>query len=40
LSRPAENQLAARGDRWAGWDWTPFTSDSGHQVAVFEKLAG
>jgi hypothetical protein len=27
-------------DRWAGWDRTPFTSDSGHQVAVFEKLAG
>ena len=27
-------------DRWAGWDRTPFGSDSGHQVAVFEKLAG
>jgi hypothetical protein len=27
-------------DRWAGWDRTPFTSDSGHQVGVFEKLAG
>jgi hypothetical protein len=27
-------------DPWAGWDRTPFSSDSGHQVAVFEKLAG
>jgi SAM-dependent methyltransferase len=25
--------------RWAGWDRTPFTSDSQSQVAVFEKLA-
>jgi SAM-dependent methyltransferase len=25
-------------DRWAGWDRTPFTSDSQSQVAVFEKL--
>lgn len=24
-------------DRWAGWDRTPFTSDSTTQVAVFEK---
>lgn len=24
-------------DRWAGWDRTPFTSDSQHQVAVFEN---
>jgi len=23
-------------DRWAGWDRTPFTSDSQSQVAVFE----
>jgi SAM-dependent methyltransferase len=27
-------------DRWAGWDRTPFTSGSQHQVAVFERLAG
>lgn len=27
-------------DRWAGWDLAPFTADSQHQVAVFEKLAG
>jgi hypothetical protein len=26
-------------DRWAGWDRTPFTSDSPSQVAVFEKLS-
>jgi hypothetical protein len=24
-------------DRWAGWDRTPFTSDSQSQVAIFEK---
>jgi hypothetical protein len=24
-------------DRWADWDRTPFTADSGKQVAVFEK---
>jgi SAM-dependent methyltransferase len=26
-------------DRWAGWDRSPFTSDSRSQVAVFEKLS-
>ena len=25
-------------DRWADWDRTPFTADSGKQVAVFEKV--
>jgi SAM-dependent methyltransferase len=25
-------------ERWAGWDRSPFTSDSQSQVAVFEKL--
>jgi len=42
---PSELQLMARiagfrpADRWAGWDRSPFTSDSTSQVAVFEKLA-
>lgn len=41
---PSELDLMARitgfrlRDRWAGWDQAPFTSDSGRQVAVFEKL--
>ena len=26
-------------DRWAWWTRAPFTSDSSHQVAVFEKLS-
>ena len=26
-------------DRWADWERAPFTPDSQHQVAVFEKLA-
>jgi SAM-dependent methyltransferase len=40
---PAELDLMARlaglavADRWAGWDRSPFTSDSTSQVAVFEK---
>jgi len=40
---PSELDLMARiaglrlRDRWAGWDRTPFTSDSQSQVAVFEK---
>ena len=25
--------------RWAGWDKSPFTSESPHQVAVYEKMA-
>jgi SAM-dependent methyltransferase len=41
---PSELDLMARitgfrrRERWAGWDRTPFTSDSRSQVAVFEKL--
>jgi SAM-dependent methyltransferase len=41
---PSELDLMARitgfrlRDRWAGWDRAPFTSASGKQVAVFEKL--
>jgi hypothetical protein len=41
---PAELDLMARiagfrvRDRWAGWDRSPFTSESTSQVAVFEKL--
>ncbi len=40
---PSELDLMARiaglrlRDRWAGWDRTPFTSDSQSQVAIFEK---
>lgn len=40
---PSELELMARiagfrlRDRWAGWDRSPFTSDSASQVAVFEK---
>ena len=40
---PSELDLMARvagmrvRDRWAGWDRSPFTSDSVSQVAVFEK---
>jgi hypothetical protein len=26
-------------DRWGWWTRAPFTSDSNHQVAVFEKLS-
>ena len=42
---PSELVLMARltgfrlHDRWAGWDRSPFTSESGRQVAVFEKRA-
>ena len=42
---PSELDLMARlagfrlRHRWAGWDRTPFTSESTSQVAVFEKLA-
>ena len=42
---PSELDLMARvagfrlRDRWAGWDRSPFTSDSTSQVAVFEKAA-
>jgi hypothetical protein len=25
-------------DRWGGWDRSPFTSESGKQVALFTKL--
>jgi SAM-dependent methyltransferase len=41
---PSELSLMARiagfrlGDRWAGWDRSPFTADSLSQVAVFEKV--
>ncbi len=41
---PSELDLMARitgfrlQERWAGWDRTPFTSDSQSQVAVFGKL--
>ncbi|SRR5579862_6027209 len=41
---PSELDLMARlagmraRDRWAGWDKSPFTSESTSQVAVFEKL--
>ncbi|HEX6238045.1 MAG TPA: class I SAM-dependent methyltransferase [Acidimicrobiales bacterium] len=41
---PSELDLMARiagfrlADRWAGWDRSPFTSDSQSQVAVFDKL--
>jgi hypothetical protein len=31
------NGFRLRG-RWAGWDRAAFISDSGSQVAVFEKL--
>jgi SAM-dependent methyltransferase len=40
---PSELDLMARltgfrlRDRWAGWDRSPFTADSGSQVAVYEK---
>ena len=42
---PSELELMARLNgfrldaRWAGWDRTPFTSDSAKQVAVFEKAS-
>jgi SAM-dependent methyltransferase len=42
---PSELDLMARlagfrlRERWAGWDRSPFTSDSRSQVAVFEKEA-
>lgn len=42
---PAELDLMGRlaglrlQERWAGWDRSPFTSDSDAQVAVFEKVA-
>jgi SAM-dependent methyltransferase len=41
---PSELDLMARTtgfrlrERWAGWDRSPFTSDSASQVAVFEKV--
>jgi hypothetical protein len=41
---PSELDLMARiaglrlRERWAGWDRSLFTSDSGSQVAVFEKV--
>jgi len=41
---PSELALMARiagfrlAERWAGWDRSPFTSDSPSQVAVFEKM--
>jgi hypothetical protein len=41
---PSELDLMARiaglrlRDRWAGWDRSPFTSDSSSQVVVYEKL--
>jgi SAM-dependent methyltransferase len=35
MARIAGFRLAAR---WAGWDRSPFTSDSPSQVAVFEKM--
>jgi hypothetical protein len=41
--RPSELDLMARlaglqiGDRWAGWNRAPFTSDTENQVAVYEK---
>jgi SAM-dependent methyltransferase len=43
---PSELALMARiagfrhVDRWAGWDKTPFDSDSTRQIAVFEKGPG
>ncbi|HSR82629.1 MAG TPA: class I SAM-dependent methyltransferase [Streptosporangiaceae bacterium] len=43
---PSELDLMARLagfellDRWAGWDRSPFTSDSTSQVAVFAKMRG
>jgi SAM-dependent methyltransferase len=42
---PAELDLMARitgfrlRDRWAGWDRSPFNSDSTTQISVFERLA-
>ena len=42
---PAELELMAKvaglrlRDRWADWDRSPFTSESGSQIAVFEKVA-
>jgi SAM-dependent methyltransferase len=42
---PSELDLMARlaglrlRDRWAGWNHEPFTSESGSQVAVFEKAS-
>jgi hypothetical protein len=42
---PSELDLMARlggfrlRERWAGWDRSPFTSESTTQVAVFEKEA-
>lgn len=43
---PSELDLMARlaglrlRQRWADWDRSPFTADSGSQVAVFEKVGG
>jgi Methyltransferase domain len=43
---PSELDLMARlaglrlEHRWAGWDRSPFTADSGSQVAVYRKPAG
>lgn len=42
---PSELDLMARlagfrlRDRWAGWDRSPFTSDSASQIAVYEKMS-